>query len=216
MFGQLIFPRLVARNSGDGRASIFVRPLPDLIRGAHWAALWEGGRQSDAGEFWSCYKQLLGLVARARDKAGLPNFEPHKITRLYEEIIQATNGSRWVWALTFASSIEALARMLYPTPPKLAALLKHIKSGPGEDDLKQVAIEAARRAGSITAKRALIELRGEGVISKEQLSAWDRIRNAVMHGSLVGPYSSEEEDAQLLALAAMMHALTREFLRRSS
>jgi hypothetical protein len=37
-----------------------------------------------------------------------------------------------------------------------------------------------------------------------------------MHGGMVAPYWSEEEDAQLLALASMMHALTREFVRRNS
>jgi len=41
-------------------------------------------------------------------------YERHKITVLYEEVIQASRGSRWLWALTFASSIEGLVRMLSP------------------------------------------------------------------------------------------------------
>jgi hypothetical protein len=53
------------------------------------------------------------------------------------------------------------------------------------------------------------------VISKTQVVAWNDIRNAVMNGSLLSPYSNEEEDRKLLQLAAMMHALTRELLHRS-
>jgi hypothetical protein len=53
----------------------------------------------------------------------------------------------------------------------------------------------------MTTFRAMRELQAEQVISKAQVSAWDKIRNAVAHGSLLSPYSNEEEDAQLLALA---------------
>jgi hypothetical protein len=66
-------------------------------------------------EFWALYAQLLELVASGRDENGEPNFgTPHKITRLYDEIVQASRGSRWVWALTFASAIEALVQMMIP------------------------------------------------------------------------------------------------------
>jgi hypothetical protein len=59
--------------------------------------------------FWSTYTALLVHVALARDQLGNPNFEANKITRLYEECIQAASSTRWVWALTFASANEALA-----------------------------------------------------------------------------------------------------------
>ena len=151
MFGQLIYPRLVARNFGNGRASVWVRRSPSLIPGAHWAALWAGDELAqDSSDFWSRYAHLLSLIARARGKDGHPNFEPHKITRLYEECIQAARGSRWVWALTFASSIEGLVKMLIkkkagPAPAEdestavqakaIEALVKHINLWPGEDRL---------------------------------------------------------------------------------
>jgi hypothetical protein len=54
------------------------------------------------------------------------------------------------------------------------------------------------------------------VVTQAQFDAWYELRNAVMHGGLVSPYSSEDEDRKLLALAAMMHALTREILRGPS
>jgi hypothetical protein len=113
MFGQLIFPRLVARNFGDGRASVRVGRCPAVIPGARWAALWEGDDLCDTDMFWSRYRQLLCLIARARDKDGQRNFEAHKITRLYHEIIQASQGTRSVWAMSFATSVEAIVKMLF-------------------------------------------------------------------------------------------------------
>jgi hypothetical protein len=56
------------------------------------------------------------------------------------------------------------------------------------------------------------QLRDEGVVTQEQVKAWDEVRNSVMHGSLVSPYSSAEEDQKLLALSKMFHALTRRVL----
>jgi hypothetical protein len=224
LFGQLIYPRIIARNFGDGRANIRVGRSPGVIRGARWAALWERNPAGDSRPLWSQYAQILDLVARARGDDGQPNFEPHKLTRLYEEVIQAALGSRWVWALTFASSIEALAQMLAPkdimtTEAESAAflaLVTHINDGPGEPRLKEIAVNAVRRTTKITAIRTLRKLKDDGVIEQRHLSAWEKIRNSVMHGSLVSPYSSAEDDDRLLSLAAMMHALTRELLRRSA
>ncbi len=232
LFGQPIYPRLVARNFGDGRASVWIRRSPGLVRGARWAALWEENDTSpDNSAFWSTYTRLLKLIASARGKDGGPNFEPNKVTRLYEECIYASRGSRWVWALTFASSIEALTKMLIakeepPTADQadaisaetkaVAIVAENIEFGPGEDRLKKIAVRALKRTTEITTIRALRGLKAAGVITSNQLSAWETTRHAVMHGSLVSPYSTKEEDTRLLALAAMMHALTRELLRRSS
>jgi hypothetical protein len=164
------------------------------------------------------------LIARARGNDGQPNFESHKITRLYEEIIQAALGSRWVWALTFASSVEGLAQMLTPKDIELSeseskaisAFVEHIKKGPGGPRLKEIAVNAVRRTANITAIRILRKLRDDGVIKPRHIHAWEKIRHAVMHGSLISPYSSEEDDDRLSLLANMTHALTRELLRRSA
>jgi hypothetical protein len=233
LFGQLIFPRLVARNMGNGRAHVWVRPSPGLIPAARWAALWEPSDLRDKEPFWSCYSNILSLVARARDDDGQPNFEAHKLTRLYQEIIQAARGSRWVWALTFASSIEALVTMISEQSKStteltqeeietknaeteaIEKLVKHISLGPGEARLKQIAANAVYRDAKITTIKTLRKLKADGVVTGKQLSSWEAIRNPVMHGSLVSPYSSEEEDERLIELAAMMHTLTREVLRRS-
>jgi hypothetical protein len=159
----------------------------------------------------------------------LPNFEPNKITRLYQECILAARGSRWVWALTFASSIEGLATILIrydpePSAEEAAAIaleeravkefIKVLEDGHGDNRLKRIATGALRRSVSMTTIRALRRMVAAGVIEAGQLSAWQTIRPAVSHGSLISPYSTQEEDEKLLALVEMMHALTRELLRR--
>jgi hypothetical protein len=223
LFGQLIYPSLVARNFGDGRASVRIGRCPDLVRGARWAALWQWKKAEwENDEFWRTYIQILTFVAKSKGTDGRPNFEPNTVTRFYEEIIQAARGSRWVWALTFAIVIEGLARMLIPqdrpsaNDPEIAAidaLAFHINLWPGDARLKQTAVNAITRTAVATG-RVLRDLCKSEVITKAQYSAWEKIRHSVAHGTLLSPYSNEEEDKALLTLSDMMHSLTREILRR--
>ena len=196
---------------------------PDLIRQARWAALWQWKDEEKTDDkLWTTYSQLLNFVAKAKGTDGQPNFESNTVTRLYEEVIQAARGSRWVWALTFAVTIEALVKMLVPKGSgptdtevgAIDALTNHIALWPGEPRLKQTAVNAIRRT-AVTTGRVMRDLCVAKVITKVQLSAWEKIRHSVAHGSLLSPYSNKEEDQQLLALAEMMHSLTREVLRRS-
>jgi hypothetical protein len=227
LFGQLIYPQLVARNFGGGRASVWIRRSPKVLESAHWASLIAGEKGiKDDEEFWELYRKLLGLVARARDAEGHPNFEQNKLTRLYEEIVLASRGSRWIWALSFATSIEALVRMITPRNTKAAeveldaidAAAKHINryttNNANEERLKGMALNAVRRAGNLSTIQALRELRTKGIVSDTQFSAWDRIRNSVAHGSLLSPYSDEAEDRELIELSSLMRALTRELVKR--
>lgn len=222
VFGQLVFPRLIARSFPDGGAMICVSSAPAWHRDSEWAALWDEEDLTGKGRFWQIVGDLLLHVARAKELEG------HKITKLYEEVIQASRGSRWVWALTFASSIEGLIRMLSPQGSKradadhdaIASIAKHIRSWTNSEKpketvvrLKNIATNAVHRAAEATPRHVLTELCRAGVVSQFQVDAWAKIRNAVMHGSLVSPYSSEEDDALLLALAALLHALTREIVR---
>ena len=218
MFGQLIFPRMVARANPD-RTIVSVRPTSGWNLDSDWTALWNGPAAFfDTEGFWRTYAGLLSFVATARDNRGRPNFEANKVTQFYEEVIQASRGSRWVWALTFASSIEGLTRMLVPrgTPRAVADLdgitdlKQHIDTWPGSDlHLKRVAKNAVARTAETSTVQALRELRDSGVLAADQVKAWETIRNQVMHGSLVSPYSSKDDDQLLLNLAALMHALTR-------
>lgn len=198
-----------------------------MLDSAHWAALIAGEKSINSdGEFWSLYRGLLEFVAQARDKTGHPNFEQNKLTRLYEEIILASRGSRWIWALSYASSIEAIVRMITPRETKPAetelsaieVLSKHINgyaaTNDSESRLKSIALNAVRRTATISTVQALRELRAKGVVSDAHFSAWDDIRNSVAHGSLLSPYSDEVEDQQFLQLSSLMRALTRELVRR--
>lgn len=221
LFGQLVFPRLVARSFPKGGAMIRVGPAPIWHRDSDWTGLWSEEDLSGKDRFWRLYADLLLFVARAGD------FESHKVTKLYEEIIQASRGSRWITALTLASSVEGLIRILSPRGTKRAdadhdaatALIGHIRSwsDPSKpkatiDRLKSIASNAIHYAANTTPKHVLAHLCDAGVISRLELSAWDKIRNSVAHGELVSPYSSEEDDALLLSLAALLHALTREIV----
>lgn len=227
LFGQLSYPRLVARNFGNRRASVWVRPSPPVLESAYWTALIAQEKAiKDDEEFWSLYRGLLELVALARDEEGNPTFEPNTLTRLYEEIILASRGSRWIWALSYASSIEAVLRMITPKDTAaneteqeaVEAVAKHIKKyDPGNSSqrrLRDIALGAVKRTATISAVQALRELRDSGVITKAQFSAWDDLRNSVAHGSLLSPYSNEVEDQQLLELSSLMRALTRELVKR--
>ncbi|MES0213890.1 hypothetical protein NKL07_00130 [Mesorhizobium sp. C280B] len=222
MFGQLIYPRLVARNLPDGFSHISLRPAPDFSDVTGWLTLWSGENAlTDQIGFWNLYAQILSYVALSRDSGGDPNFDRNKLTRLYEEVIQAASGSRWVWALTTASSVEAITRKLISpdaTRPgvdmeAIKALSVHIDAWKGDQGLKSAAVGAVKRQVQMTAKRALVAFKDRQVITAEQLDAWETLRNSVMHGSLVPPYSTESEDAQMLALAGLLHALTRELVR---
>jgi hypothetical protein len=221
----MVFPRLVARNLGDGRAIVVVSKCPGLISTGGWAAFWRwNGLPQNRENFWRRYAELLTVIARARGEDGHPNFEAHKITRLYAEVAQAAHGTRWVWALTFASCIEALANMLEPpgrarpddAGEEDSSLIKHINTWVGDGRLKEIAVNAVGRALKTTTIDGLRRLKAGDTITADQLRAWELIRNAVTHGRLVSPYSSEEEDRKLLVLAEMMHALTLEILRRSA
>jgi hypothetical protein len=218
LFGQFVFPRLVSRNFGGNRSLVWVRRSPNPIYESRWTALWDGNKYPpNRAEFWTNYREILNLIANAQ------NFESHKITRLYYEIIQAARGTRWVWALTFSSTIEALTQMLQaegqgPSGTEIAAaesLVADISKLSGDERLKSIAKNAIHRSVQVTTVRKLRALKATSVISDAQLAAWEEIRNAVMHGSLVSPYSTEEEDQKLLALATMVRALMSEVLRRS-
>ena len=222
LFGQLVFPRLVARSFPKGGAMIRVGRSPTWHRDSDWTGLWHEDDLSGKERFWRIYGDLLLHIA------GAGEYEGHKITKLYEEVIQAARGSRWLTALSLASSSEGLIRMLSPRGSRradsdqqaAASLIKYIKTWrdpakPKEtiNRLRSIATNAVHYASSTTPKHVLTQLCQAGVVTQFQLDAWEKVRNAVMHGDLVSPYSSEEDDALQLALAALLHALTREVIR---
>ncbi|SDF02516.1 hypothetical protein SAMN05216337_104291 [Bradyrhizobium brasilense] len=225
MFGQPAMPRLYARNLG-GRSIICVSTVPQ-VKNAVWSAFWRWG-DSNAVDFFECYSQFLNLVALARDDRGHPSFEPHPITRFYDELGQVALGSRWVMALTLASASEGLIKLLRPTKPTASnkekemkernekeALIQVIEQSEASERLRGTATRAVRYFSfdSETTADSLRRLKGKSVVTSAQLAAWNQIRHSVMHGTLISPFSHEEEDKKLSDLVELVHALTRELVR---
>jgi len=220
LFGQLVFPRLVARVRSNGEAMLAVRPSPPWTRDSDWTALWiDENAGWDKEGFWSVYAALLTHVASARTEHGR-NFESNPVTHFHEEVIQAARGSRWVWAMTLASSIEGLVSMLYPRGARRedadleanTELICHIRAWSGDHALKETAIRAVQRTAELTTAVAMRALVAEGAITRDQVKAWQKVRHAVMHGNLVSPYSSREDDETLVQLADLMRALIRRII----
>jgi hypothetical protein len=218
LLGQLHYPRLVARNFGDGSAFVSVRQSPRAFRNASIGSLLASELAPSTERFWELYAALLTLIAKDRDTDGHPNFEENRITRFYEEIIQASQGSRWVWCLTLASAAEALAKMLMrpedQQPEFSTAALKSIKKTVSEwKGDEQVRSRVLNSIGFLNRKSVaafLHDLVKREAIERRHWEAWDKVRNNVMHGNLVTPWSSQEEDENIIALAELVHSLTRE------
>jgi hypothetical protein len=221
ILGQLIYPRLVARNFGNGTAHISLRLSPRLSVNPAIASLIRGDPQRQGTNFWDLYKRLLKTVADARDEQGNPNFESHKITRFYEEIIQAAQSSRWVQCMTLAGTGEALARMLMRPDEQssdfpesdIESLKACVAAWPGNKELRSRILGDIAIASKRTVGRYLRDLAKRDVLTDTNVRAWSEVRNAVMHGSLVSPWATEEEDKRLLALAQLVHRLTHELIR---
>jgi len=222
LLGQLIFPRLIARNLGDGTAQVWLRPSPSLFINSAIASLVGGDPLGAGAEFWELYASFLTLVSEDRDKKGQPNFQSHRITRFYEEIIQATRGSRWVLCLTLASVGEGLAKMLMRPAERKSDFeekniesLKTIVAGwEGDERLRGRILADIARAAERSVGRYLRDLVQRGVLKESSERAWSSIRHAVMHGNLVTPWATEEDDKRLLDLADLVHGLTRELMRQ--
>ncbi|MFT4253065.1 MAG: hypothetical protein QM608_11320 [Caulobacter sp.] len=220
LFGQLISPRLVGRQTDATSGLVFIATTAKRIPEAGWAALWDDARMNRE-DFWPLYSQLLTYLALA-PRAPADGLEPHTLTRYYHEIILASRGSRWVWAMTFASAIEGLVKLIAPDPlppnqPAIDAIVAHIQGAPEiAEDLKGPAIAAVTSLDRASAMDKIRALEAQGVVTARQRKAWAKLRNSVMHGRLVSPYSDRTEDDRLIALAEMTHALTLRLVRGGS
>lgn len=217
LFGQPVYPRFVARRSGDWKMN-WVRPSPQWSETTDHVALWQGLYQyTEQERFWLAYRRLLAHIARA------DGFEAHRLTALYEELIDAGRGSRWVWALTYASTAEAILDIIgLPGTPRadlsddqhdeleaeLRAFSVFMDGWDGSYAIAEAAKRAVARLPQTSATQALRALVSQGVVDPDQFTAWNTLRNRVMHGNLVSPYSSAKDDKLLLDLAGLCRALT--------
>ncbi len=184
LLGQLVYPRLVARNFGDRTAHVWLRASLGEFPGLGVASLLRDDPAAMRKEFWELYRNLLQFIAEAWNANQHPNLELHPVTRFYEEIIRAAAGSRWVLCMTVSSVVEGLVRLLVPqkTNVKIDNYLK-----------------------------TLVDQR---VIDDENQRSWTRVRHAVMHGHLASPWGTEEEDKQINQLIDLVHRLTRTLIQQ--
>lgn len=210
--GALVYPTAFARNFGDGRSSVTFMPTPKIERPSKlglYPPNWSIDQKSET--LWALYGQLLCTIARGND------LEPHAITRLYEELAQANQGSRWVLILTLASAIESLAKAgvtpadivsEYPAEV-LHSMEAYLRSWSGDKNLRSRMLSSLALSKKRSVQSYLRELAKAGKITPLGVDAWMNLRNSVMHGELVEPWATAQGDAQLGSLVDLFHDLTR-------
>jgi hypothetical protein len=66
--------------------------------------------------------------------------------------------------------------------------------------------------GDKSVGKFMTELGKRGVLESQHQIAWKTVRNKVMHGNLVSPWGTKEEDEHIIALGDLVHRLTRELI----
>lgn len=222
LLGQLIFPRLVARNLGDGTSIIWLRPSPTHSADSSLSSLLSGDSWSKPDLFWQLYSDILTMVVNDRDSSGSRNFQANPLTHYYHEVAQATTGSLWVLCMTLASAIEGIAGLLTPpeqrrseiNPESIAALQKYINSWTGDNALRARTVSAVARLQDTGAAQWLRTLAQAEIITAEQVKTWQAVRNKVMHGNLVAPWRDTELEQKIATLSALLHNLSTEHIHR--
>ncbi|HBP4587299.1 TPA: hypothetical protein L5606_005875 [Pseudomonas aeruginosa] len=222
LLGEIISPRLQARNFGDGRASISLRSTSGRAANSLAGSIMrEVPRMADE-RFWSLYRDILTIVATARDVNGHQNFEAHPLTHYYWEIIQATQGSNWVLCMTLASTVEGLIKMMFSEIERKSdhddAAVNSLKSVIGDwkgaENLRSQVLQYLDRFKTKGTNNLLRSLIGTNGITSEQVSAWIKLRHSSMHGDMVMPWSSEEQDKRINNLIELTHRLSETYIKR--
>lgn len=212
MLGVPVYPRMVARNLGDGTAHVWLRPSPRHRNPSAIGLLQPFAIEQGRGEvFWQLYADILAFIARA----GL--FEPNPLTRYYDELAEAQLGSRWVLTLTLAGAAEALANGLMTDDDRrsefsdevLASMKKQIEAWKDDPGLRGRMLSNLGMVSKRSVVAFMRQLGKAGTVEAVHVQTWYEIRNSVMHGNLVEPWSSEEGDARLHQMLSLLHALTR-------
>lgn len=219
LMGAIIYPRLTARNFGDGSAFVTLLPAPRQVTPSPFGLMQPVGLDRTHDErFWQLYADILSMIA-AGDGMGM---QGHEVTRLYEELCQAQRGSRWSILLTLASTVEALAKSLMSEGDRrsefsddtLKAMEKHLRAWGGDAALRGRMLS---NLGFVKQRSPLAFLRtlGKGgTVNPAHVDTWQKLRNSVMHGEMAGPWSTAEGDQHMQELIALVHDLTKARIAR--
>ncbi len=223
LLGQLVFPRLVARNLGDSEATISLRSSPSLDATPLIVSILGDDPYLAHERFWNLYCDILTMVVHAKDKAGHSNFEAHPLTRYYHEIIQAITGSHWVLCMTLASMVEGVVKMLFLeedcksdfSSADIESLKQHIRAWGGNGCLRGRILDSVAYAESKGIRQLLNALSKQGLINKKHIKTWTSVRNQVMHGNLVSPWLDQELAQRLQQLIELARNLSTAYIRKS-
>jgi hypothetical protein len=124
--------------------------------------------------------------------------------------------------MTLASTAEAIARMLMSPDEQrsdfaekdIQGLKDNVSAWKGDEKLRVRVMGDISRAGQRSIGKYLKDLVQRNVLEDRHERSWSAVRNAVMHGNLVSPWATEEEDKRLLSLADLVHSLTRDLIRK--
>lgn len=217
LLGAPVWPTLIARNFGDRKASVTLLPAPRHRRPSLFGLMPPFGMGRDHDErFWQTYADLLTMIANERVDDH-PNMDGHEVTHLYQELAQVQQSSRWVMLLTLASTIEALAKSLMEpedrrsdfTDDDIAKMAEAIRAAPVDGRLRERVSSNLAMVRGRSVLSYLRQLARNGALNAEEIGIWQRLRNSVMHGELVEPWSSAEGDRHLREMIDLTHALTR-------
>jgi hypothetical protein len=229
LLGQLVYPRLIARNRGDGTALVTLRMMSDHTADSRISSLLSRDRSQHSGRFWELYGLILSMIIRAGQDKVEPNLALHQLTQYYQEIAQATTGSHWVLCMTLASVIEGVTNLMFPAAELVTAekdevddweaairsLEAHVREWKGERKLRQRLMNSLRGARVKGVVQKLKPLLDENVVDKEHLDVWLSVRNSVMHGNLVSPWLTAELEKKLKLLIELAHRLSEAYIRKS-
>jgi len=214
LMGAIIYPRLTARNFGDGSAFVTLLPAPRQVTPSPFGLLQPVGLDRAHDErFWQLYADILSMVAAGDGM----DMQSHEVTRLYEELWQAQRGSRWGILLTLASTVEALAKSLRGKQDKrsefsdgaLSAMEKHLNTWNGDDALRKRMLSNLNLVKQRSVLAFLRDMAKAGKIDPAHVSTWQKLRNSVMHGEMAAPWSTAEGDQHMHELIALVHDLTK-------
>lgn len=222
LLGEVVAPRLMARNFGDGRASISLCPTSGYLADSVVASILREDSRGTGERFWSLYRDILTLVATAKDSNGDRNFEAHPLTHYYWEIIQATKGSSWVLCMTLASAVEGITKLMFSNDERrsdwpeadVESLKMVVKAWKGNGDLRSAALNYLGGFKTKGVAKMLKSLINDEILTKEQVNAWQKLRNSSMHGEMIMPWSDEEHDAQIGNLIELAHRLSEAYIKR--
>jgi hypothetical protein len=212
--GQLVYPRLIARNFGNGTAQVWLSKVNRLR--SNVGGLRASFRPPDTGHFWNFYRQCLTFLARHRGVDGHPLFGANHLSRFHEEVIQAAGSSDWVLALAASSAIEGMCRLAthataLPTEfdaTTIGEARKYLQGMPGPGKLRDRLISNLAYMGNPSVRKFLDELVKRQVIRTDHRDAWVSVRNRVAHGRLDGATALTDDGNHLVLLVELLNALT--------